>query len=54
MEAGFSSYMGQKVTEYIQDGKTTQDLAKRFALQRWRRIIRQYAKAKGMDPSKFF
>ncbi len=54
IEAGFSSYMGQKVTEYIEDGNTTQDLAKRYALQRWKRIICQYAKAKGLDPSKFF
>ena len=53
MKAGLSSYIGDKITEYLQDQRAAQQFHQRMRYNRFIRMLRQYAKEQGMDISKF-
>jgi hypothetical protein len=53
MRAGFSSYMGGKVTEYIETEKEARKLNQKIKMTRFITIMRALARAKGRDVSKF-
>ena len=53
MKAGLSSYMGAKLTEYIQDERAAREFHQKMKMTRFTRVLRQYARERGMDISKF-
>ena len=53
MRAGLSSYMGAKITEYIESERAARGLNQKVKITRFVRVLRRYAKERGMDISKF-
>ncbi len=53
MTAGFSSYMGQKLTDHIHAQAEARKMGQPFRPNRFARLLRRYAKERGMDISKF-
>jgi hypothetical protein len=54
MERGFSSYMGDKIKTYIQSEQSAKILLQKPKPTRFVLELRKYARARGMDISKFF
>ena len=54
LERGFSSYMGEKVAEFIEQEKAAKELNQKVQLTRFIRELRKFAKERGMDISKLF
>ena len=52
MKAGLSSYMGGKITEYIENERKAREQNQILKLTRFVRIVRQYARERGYDISK--
>ena len=52
MERGSSSYMGEKLTEYIEDERAAREFHQRLKINRFVRVLRHYARERGMDISK--
>ena len=53
MKAGLSSYMGGKITEYIESKRKAREQNQILKLTRFVRIMRQYARERGYDILKF-
>ena len=53
MTAGFSSYMGQKITEYIQAERIAQERNEKLRRNRFALQLIRFAKERGMDLRKF-
>jgi hypothetical protein len=53
IQAGFSSYMGEKITEYIEADRLAREHGQKIARNRFVFLLRKYAREKGMDISKF-
>jgi len=53
IERGFSSYMGEKITEQIESERAARELNQKAKLTRFVTILRKYARERGMDISKF-
>ena len=52
MKAGLSSYMGQKLTDYIHDEQLAREQNQKIKMTRFVYILRKYAREHGMDISK--
>ena len=52
MKAGFSSYMGEKIAQYIKDERAAREHGQKIKMTRFIIALRRYAKAQGMDISK--
>ncbi len=52
MKAGLSSYMGAKLTKYIQDDRAASELNQKVKMTRFVQVLRRYAREHGMDISK--
>ncbi len=53
MKAGLSSYMGDKLTEFIKSERAAREQNQKVNIPRFIREIRRLAREKGMDISKF-
>lgn len=53
MKAGLSSYMGAKITEHIENERKAREQNEKLKLTRFIRIVRQYARERGYDISRF-
>jgi hypothetical protein len=53
MRAGLSSYMGAKVTEYIQAERAARERNERVQRNRFARQLIRFAQERGIDISKF-
>ena len=53
MKAGLSSYMGGKITEYLEDERAAREYHQRMRYNRFIHEVRRCAKELGMDISKF-
>lgn len=53
MREGLSKYMGAKVTEQIEMEHAAHELNQKVKLTRFVMILRRYARARGIDISKF-
>jgi hypothetical protein len=53
MQAGFSSYMGEKLTEYIESDRLARERNEKVKMTRFAMLLRRYARGKGYDISKF-
>ena len=53
MRAGLSSYMGAKLTEFIENDRAARELNQKAKRTRFVQILRRYAREHGMDISKF-
>ena len=53
MRAGLSSYMGEKLAQYIKEDRAAREQNQKVKITRFIIVLRQYAKAQGMDISKF-
>ena len=53
MKAGLSSYMGEKLTEYIEDERAAREFHQKMKRTRFIHILRKYARERGMDISMF-
>jgi len=53
MRAGLSSYMGEKIAQYIKDERAAREHGQKVKMTRFIIALRRYAKAQGMDISKF-
>jgi hypothetical protein len=53
MKAGLSSYMGAKVTEYIENKRVAREQNQKLKLTRFVTVLRRCAKERGMNISKF-
>ncbi len=53
MKAGISSYMGRKITEYIQNQHAARELNQNVKIPRFVLELRRLAREHGMDISKF-
>ena len=53
MKAGLSSYMGEKLTQYIESERAAREFHQKMQYNRFIYIIRQYARERGYDISKF-
>ena len=54
MERGLSSYMGEKVTEYIESEKKSKEAGQILKRSRFIYLLRRFARENGVDISKFF
>ena len=52
MKAGLSSYMGAKLTKYIEDESVAREQNQKIKLTRFIMVLRRYAREHGMDISK--
>jgi hypothetical protein len=52
MKAGLSSYMGQKLTDYIHNEQLAREQNQKIEMTRFVMVLRRYAKEHGMDISK--
>lgn len=52
MKAGLSSYMGEKVTEYIERDRVAREINQKVHMTRFIMVLRRYAREHGMDISK--
>ena len=53
MKAGLSSYMGAKVTEYIENKRVAREQNQKLKLTRFVTVLRRCAKERGMNISEF-
>jgi hypothetical protein len=53
MKAGLSSYMGPKLTKYIEDERVARELNQKVKMTRFVLILRLYAREHGIDISRF-
>jgi hypothetical protein len=53
MKAGLSSYMGGKITEYIEAERLAREQEQKMKMTRFVMVLRRYAREHGMDISKF-
>jgi hypothetical protein len=53
MQAGFSSYMGEKLTEYIEAERLAREHNEKLKITRFVMLLRRYARERDMDISKF-
>ena len=53
MKAGFLSYMGGKITEYIKSERAVHELNQKIRAIRFVKKLRSYTKKRGMDISQF-
>ena len=52
MQAGFSSYMGGKITEYIKSEHAAREMDQKVQRSRFVFMLRKFARERGMDISK--
>jgi hypothetical protein len=52
MKAGLSSYMGEKIADYIKSEQAARELNQKIKMTRFIQVLRRYTKEKGMDISK--
>lgn len=52
MKAGISSYMGEKLAQYIKDERAARELNQRMKMTRFVQVLRRYARSQGVDISK--
>jgi hypothetical protein len=53
MKAGISSYMGDKISEYIHNEHVAREQSESLKISRFMMILKRYAREQGMDISKF-
>jgi hypothetical protein len=53
IKAGISSYMGEKITQYIKDERAARELDQKVKIPRLVLELRRLARERGMDISKF-
>lgn len=53
IERGLSSYMGNQITEYVKEDVAAKQEERQMKMTRFVRELRRYAKAQGVDISKF-
>ena len=53
VKAGLSRYMGEKLAEHMKNEREAREQDQKLELTRFVRILRRYAKERGMDISKF-
>jgi hypothetical protein len=53
IKAGISSYMGEKLTKYIEDEHAARELDQKVKMTRFVLELRKLARERGMDISKF-